>query len=173
MSRGREPITCYNCYKKGHIKRECRSPAYCQICRQEHKPGSEECKNAWRYGQLSKDHKKNKNGNYSYQTQGNRDNSYQQGSANHYYNGYGNEYRKPQRGNYRGRGTHNQNYNSNYRPNSEDNRRYEENFKRTPGNFNRVNTLTDKPEQQLSDNYEETHNWSGTNDFEDHEKNFR
>src|SRR5215469_1896143 len=56
MSRLRKPIVCYNCFKKRHIKRECRSPTFCQDCRQEHKPGSEECKNAWKYGQLSRDH---------------------------------------------------------------------------------------------------------------------
>ena len=172
MSRARESITCYNCFKKGHIKKECRSPAYCQACRQEHKPGSEECKNTWRYGQVSKDHKKNNNGNYGYQTQGNRDNSYQHGSTNHYYNGYRNQYRN-HRGNYRGRGTHNQNYSSNYRHNNEESRRHEENFKTTSGNYNRVNTLNDKPEQQSVDNYEEAHYRSVKNDYEDHDINFR
>src|SRR5215469_7675980 len=95
MSRSRKPIVCYNCFKKGHIKKECRSPAYCQDCRQEHKPGSADCKNAWKYGQLSRDHRKDKNGNYGYEPQVRRDNNYryssQQRSGNQYYNGNSNQ----------------------------------------------------------------------------------
>src|SRR5215469_6406857 len=157
MYRGREYIVCYNCFEKGHIKRECRNPPFCQSCRQEHKFGSEECKNAWRYGQLSRDH---------------RNNSYQQGSGNHYYNGYGNQYRKPQRGNFRGRGIHNQNYNLNYRPSSEDIRRHEENFNKVAENFGRVNTLTHEPEHYILDNYVEIRNWS-VNDLEEYEEDVR
>src|SRR5215469_15931334 len=55
MPRSRDTIVCYNCFKRGHVKKECRSPTYCQACKEEHKPGSVECKNAWKYGQINKE----------------------------------------------------------------------------------------------------------------------
>src|SRR5215469_801268 len=177
MSRSRKPIVCYNCFKKGHVKKECRSPAYCQDCRQEHKPGSADCKNAWKYGQLSRDHRKDKNGNYGYEPQVRRDNNYryssQQRSGNQYYNENSNQFRNPQRGNYKGRGTYRHNYNQNYRPNSEDIQRYEENFNKTSENFDRVNTLTVRSGEQILDNYEDIHNWDVKDDYEDNERNFQ
>src|SRR5215469_7426656 len=86
LSRNRTSITCYNCYKKGHMKKDCRSPTYCQSCRQEHKPGSVECKNSWKYGQLNREHTKDR----------------------------GNNYRLPQNDAYRGRNAYRQNYRPRY-----------------------------------------------------------
>src|SRR5215469_14336633 len=91
MSRSRAPIVCYNCFKKGHVKKECRSPTYCQACREEHKPGSVECKNAWKYGQINKEQRGN---NYRYAAQ--------ERSGNQVYEKGNNQYRNHQRGNYRG-----------------------------------------------------------------------
>src|SRR5215469_2693116 len=124
MSRPRKTITCFNCFKKGHVKKECRSPPYCQACREEHTPGSEVCRNAWRYGHMGKDHKKNSAGNYNYQTQSDKDKSYQKANTHQHYNGYSNQYGNSRgnfRGNYRGRGMYGQFHDSHYRPNDEGN----------------------------------------------------
>jgi len=111
MPRSRDTIVCYNCFKRGHVKKECRSPTYCQACREEHKPGSVECRNSWKYGQISREHTKERSNNQVFQRRvGNQ--SYERGY---------NHNRNPQRDNYRGRGS----YRQNYRPSNDDIQRYE------------------------------------------------
>ena len=158
MSRSRAPIVCYNCFKKGHVKKECRSPTYCQACREEHKPGSVECKNAWKYGQINKEQRGN---NYRYASQ--------ERSGNQVYEKGNNHYRNPQRGNYRGRGS----YRQNYRPSYENIQRYQDNFNKTSENIDRVNAMKTQPEEQRSDRQENIHDWNVVNDFEEYEENFQ
>src|SRR5215469_14121336 len=158
MSGNRAPIVCYNCYKKGHLKKDCRSPTYCQACREEHKPGSVECRNSWKYGQINREHTKERSNSHAFQQrQGNQS----------YGRGY-NHNRNPQRGNYRGRGS----YRQNYRPSNEDIQRYEDNFNKMSENFERINAMKDQSEEQRSDRQENIHDWNVVNDFEEYEEDF-
>src|SRR5215469_16303137 len=145
MSRNRAPIVCYNCYKKGHVKKDCRSPTYCQACRDEHKPGSVDCKNAWKYAHINR---KDRGNNHRYASQ--------ERSGNQTYEGSYKQNRNPQRGAYRGRGT----YRQNYRPTYEDRQRYQNTFNKVSENFDSVNTLKDQSEEQRSDRHEEALNWN-------------
>src|SRR5215469_392970 len=90
LSRNRAPIVCYNCYKKGHVKKDCRSPTYCQACRDERKPVSVECKNSWKYAQLNREHTKERGNNYRHE--------FQERKGNQVYERSSNQYRNPQRG---------------------------------------------------------------------------
>src|SRR5215469_8056071 len=174
----------------GHIKKECRNPPYCQACRDEHIPGSEVCRNAWRYGKIGKDHKEYSNGNYNngnyddknynngnfnnYQIQADEGNTYQNYNTNQDYTGYQNQYgnnRGNFRGNfrsyYRGGGTYNQYHNNDYRQNNGGDYRHENNvYKKSYGNRNHISTLNAAPGQQLQDTYEVSQNRDVKNENE-------
>jgi len=182
ISKIKETMVCFNCFRMGHTKKECRNPTYCQACRDEHIPGSEVCGNAWRYEKIGKDHKKYSNGNYNYgnyntknynngdfnnyQTQADKDNTYQNDNTNQNYTGYQNQYgnnRGNFRGNfrsyYRGGGTYNQYHNNDYRQNNGGDYRHENNvYKKSYGNHNHISTLNAAPEQQVQDTYEVSQN---------------
>src|SRR5215469_2441053 len=151
ISKNKDTIVCYNCFRRGHIKKECRSPAYCQDCREEHKQGSAECRNSWKYGQISREHTKERTNNQVFQRKlGNQ--SYERGY---------NHSRNPHRDNHRGRGS----YRQNYRPSHEDIQRHESNFNKVAENFERINAMVVPSEENI-------HDWNVVNDFEEYEGDF-
>ena len=118
------------------MKKDYRSPTYCQSCRQEHKPGSVECKNSWKYGQLNREHRKDRRNNYRYDSQDRR--------ANQSLDRNRSQYRNPQNDTYRDRNT----YRQNCRPKYENRQRYQNSFGNESENFDRVNTLKAQAEEQ-------------------------
>src|SRR5215469_11381923 len=158
IPKNKDTIVCYNCFRRGHLKKECRSPAYCRDCREEHKQGSAECRNSWKYGQISREHTNERINNQIFQRKlGNQ--SYER-SYNHN--------RNPQRDNHRGRGS----YQQNYRPSNEDIQRHESNFNKVAEEFERVFAMTAPSEKQRFTSHENINDWDDVNDFEEYEGNF-
>jgi len=169
ISRDRNSIICYNCYKRGHLKKDCRSLTYCQTCRQEHKPGSVECKNSWKYGQLNR---KDRGNNYRYASQERRGNQAYEGSTNQYRNSQRERvFQNTPRGNdtYRGRDTYRQNHRSKY----EHRQRYQNNLDNETENLDRVNAVKIQSEEQLPANLKHVYDWDVINDAEGMEENFQ
>src|SRR5215469_1870530 len=40
MSKKKETMVCFNCFKMRRTKKKCRNPTYCKACREGHIPGS-------------------------------------------------------------------------------------------------------------------------------------